>query len=129
MHQIKKDPAKYCLRLLECFCNGNTFVQNILIFQDLMRLYNWKNTSSSFLIKIDLKKTYDSLEWEFVEEMIYRLTFHIYTKWVMECITTPQYSIAINGEIHGYFLHLYYSCYIYEIFHKNHEYSSWFYRL
>lgn len=21
----------------------------------------------------------------------------------MECITTPQYSIAINGEIHGYF--------------------------
>ncbi|XP_019238911.1 PREDICTED: uncharacterized protein LOC109218965 [Nicotiana attenuata] len=57
------------------FVSGRTIVQNILIFQDLVRLYNRKNTTQSCLIKIDLKKAYDTVEWTFVEEILYAMNF------------------------------------------------------
>lgn len=38
------------------FVEGRSIAQNILICQDLVRLYNRKNTTKSWLIKIDLRK-------------------------------------------------------------------------
>ncbi|XP_009630097.2 uncharacterized protein [Nicotiana tomentosiformis] len=57
------------------FVAGRSIVQNILICQDLVRLYNRKATTKSYLIKIDLKKAYDIVEWRFVEEMLYAMNF------------------------------------------------------
>lgn len=66
------------------FVAGRNIMQNILICQDLVRLYNRKHTTSSCLIKIDLRKAYDTVEWEFVEEMIHAMEFpQKYIKWVM----------------------------------------------
>ncbi|XP_060198564.1 uncharacterized protein LOC132627306 [Lycium barbarum] len=84
------------------FVVGWTIVQNILICQDLVRLYNRKQTTSSCLIKIDLKIAYDTVEWDFVEEMLYALEFpQKCIKWIMNCVTTVQYSITINGGLYG----------------------------
>lgn len=67
-------------------------------------LYNRKNITKSFLIKIDLKKAYDFVEWDFVLEMLHVLNFpYSFIKWIMECIFTTQYSIALNGGIYGNF--------------------------
>ncbi|XP_060178309.1 uncharacterized protein LOC132608277 [Lycium barbarum] len=68
------------------FVEGRTIVQNILICQD----------------PIDLKKAYDSVEWAFVKEMMEALDFpETFTGWVMQCVTTTQYKIALNGGVHG----------------------------
>ncbi|XP_070028800.1 uncharacterized protein [Nicotiana sylvestris] len=76
------------------FVVRRSIVQNILISQDIVRLYNRKATTKSCLIKIDLKKAYDTVEWGFVEEMLYAMNFPMkFIKWVMSCITTTQYSI------------------------------------
>ncbi|XP_019263741.1 PREDICTED: uncharacterized protein LOC109241454 [Nicotiana attenuata] len=84
------------------FVAGRTIAQNILICHDLVRLYNRKQTTSSCLIKIDLRKPYDKVEWEFVAEMIHALEFpQQFIKWTMTCITTVQYEIAINGGLYG----------------------------
>lgn len=67
-----------------------------------MRLYNRKNTTSSCLIKIDLKKAYDSVEWNFVMEMLHALNFpRKYIGWVITCVQTTRYSITINGGVYG----------------------------
>ncbi|XP_060170354.1 uncharacterized protein LOC132601271 [Lycium barbarum] len=88
------------------FVASRTIVQNVLICQDLVRLYNRKQSTSSCLIKIDLKKAYDTLEWAFVEKMLYTLEFpHHCIKWIMNCISTVQYSIAINGGMKGFGIH------------------------
>lgn len=80
------------------FVVGSFIVQNIMICQDLVRLYNRKNTTKYRLIKIDLKKAYDSVEWNFVEEILHGLKFPWkFIRWVMACLTTPDYTIAING--------------------------------
>nr|XP_016515172.1 PREDICTED: uncharacterized protein LOC107831887 [Nicotiana tabacum] len=40
---------------------------------------------------------YDNVEWEFVKEMMMALNYHTtFIQWVMECITTTSYSLAIN---------------------------------
>lgn len=64
---------------------GRTIVQNILICQDLVRLHNRKNTTKNCLIKVDLKKAYDSIEWEFVREMLHVLNFPAkFIGWIMQ---------------------------------------------
>ncbi|XP_059295578.1 uncharacterized protein LOC132048915 [Lycium ferocissimum] len=69
------------------FVIGRTIVQNIVICQDLMRLQNRKNTTRSCLIKIDLRKACDTVEWESVEEILYGLN--------------SPHSIVLDGGVHG----------------------------
>lgn len=57
------------------FAEGRSIQQNILICQDLVRLYNRNNTIKTCSIKIDLKKDYNSIEWDFIEEMLHGLNF------------------------------------------------------
>ncbi|XP_059301834.1 uncharacterized protein LOC132053747 [Lycium ferocissimum] len=61
-----------------------------------------QNSPSSCLIRIDLKKAYNTVEWDFMEEMIQALNFpHQLIRWTMTCITTPQYTIVINRGLYG----------------------------
>ena len=50
----------------------------------------------------DMSKTYDRVEWSFLEKIIPKLGFQ--DSWValiIECITTVSYSILVNGEPKG----------------------------
>lgn len=54
--------------------------------------------------KIDLSKAYDRVEWSFLKEILLRLGFN--SNWVeliMNCISSPCFSILINGERKGNF--------------------------
>lgn len=49
------------------FMQGRSMIQNVLICHDLLRHYKRK-PSHRCLLKIDLKKAYDMVNWEFLEE-------------------------------------------------------------
>lgn len=56
------------------------------------------------LMKIDLRKAYDSIEWKFMEEIFVGLDFFDhFTKCIMECITTPRFTLMVNGSTEGLF--------------------------
>ncbi|XP_074315380.1 uncharacterized protein LOC141651573 [Silene latifolia] len=57
------------------FIKGKNIVENVLICQDLVRMYNRKVASPGCLIKIDLKKAYDSIEWSFLLQILHALKF------------------------------------------------------
>lgn len=79
-------------------------MENILIFQDLIKHYNRVNTSSRCLTKIDLRKAYDSINWEFIREILDGYGFpRRFSAWVMECVCSTSFSICCNGTLHGFF--------------------------
>ncbi|XP_074283135.1 uncharacterized protein LOC141607680 [Silene latifolia] len=86
------------------FIQGREILDNIFICQDLVRLYNRKNCSPRVMMKIDLKKAYDSIEWSFIEEMLIALNFpHKMVQWIMQCVTSTSFSLFLNGNQFGYF--------------------------
>ncbi|XP_009593991.1 uncharacterized protein [Nicotiana tomentosiformis] len=61
-------------------------------------------TSPRCLIKIDLRKDYDMVSWEFLEEILLGYEFpEKFVQLIMACVTLPKFSITVNGEQHGYF--------------------------
>ncbi|XP_057530913.1 uncharacterized protein LOC130809239 [Amaranthus tricolor] len=47
---------------------------------------------------IDLRKAYDTMEWQFIKDMLVALRFPIhFIKIVMACISSTSYSLLING--------------------------------
>ena len=64
-----------------------------------------RNQVKGMLLKIDLKKAYDSIEWSFVHDMLHALNFpKHFISCIMECITTPKFTLLINGNIKGFFV-------------------------
>ncbi|XP_074298290.1 uncharacterized protein LOC141629139 [Silene latifolia] len=104
-----------CARLAEvlpCIVDKNqgAFIQhrsiqeNILICQDLIRLYESPSSSPRCMFKIHLQKAYDTVEWEFVDKLMIMLKFPLkFRVLVMQCITTTSFSISLNGEMFGFF--------------------------
>ncbi|XP_074304878.1 uncharacterized protein LOC141639720 [Silene latifolia] len=83
---------------------GRDIVDNILICHDLVRLYKRKVCSPRCIMKVDLKKAYSSVEWKFIEQMLQALKFpDKMVKWIMECVSTPWFTISLNGSTFGYF--------------------------
>lgn len=54
------------------------------------------------MIKLDMSKTFDRVEWAFLEMMMRKLSFN--ERWIsliMMCVTTISYSVLINREPKG----------------------------
>lgn len=53
-------------------------------------------------LKLDMSKTYDRVEWSFLELMLRKLGFN--ERWItflMLCVTSLSYSVLVNGELKG----------------------------
>ena len=86
------------------FVPGREIIFNVLICQDLARGYNRKHISPRCMMKIDLHKAFDSIHWHFVEDLLHALHFpKIFTKWIMACVSNVEFSLHLNGQIHGSF--------------------------
>lgn len=89
----------------------NAFVKGRLITDNILTAYeclhamknSGKGGRNSVAIKLDISKAYDWLEWDFIRAVLLRLGFN--DKWVsliMCCVTSPCYSVLINGEPRGW---------------------------
>ena len=82
------------------FVKGRELLYNVLICQDIARGYNRKGISPRCILKIDLQKAFDSVNWGFIQDMLTALKFSMqFTKWVMACVTSVQFTIHINGLV------------------------------
>lgn len=53
---------------------------------------------------IDLKKAYDMVRWEFLEEVLRGYGFPMpFIQLIMVCVTTTTFTVKVNGAGYGYF--------------------------
>nr|GEY00044.1 hypothetical protein [Tanacetum cinerariifolium] len=86
------------------FILGRRISDNILITQELVHNYHRNKGPPRCAYKINIQKAYDTMDWNFLENILIRLGFHTITvKWIMACVSSTSFSLSINGNIHGYF--------------------------
>ncbi len=71
---------------------------NVRIIQDIFELYNRKN-KSGILMFVDFKKAFDSIEWEFLFEVLGKFNFgETFIKWVKLLYAKPCAFVKNNGH-------------------------------
>lgn len=54
--------------------------------------------------KLDIMNAFDSVNWSSILKILKVLDFPlVFINWIMVCLTTPRYSIKINGALEDYF--------------------------
>jgi len=80
------------------FVPGRLINDNIILSTELFKGYGRKGISPGCMLKIDMRKTYDSVEWEFLKQVLAQLLFPIvFGEWVIQCISTVSYTVLVNG--------------------------------
>uniref|UniRef100_A0A2N9J3H3 Reverse transcriptase domain-containing protein n=1 Tax=Fagus sylvatica TaxID=28930 RepID=A0A2N9J3H3_FAGSY len=93
-----------CKAIQSFFQSGRVISENILLAQELVKGYHKNKGKARCAIKVDLKKAYDSVEWNFILMSLLAVGCPAnFVNWIRECITTPRFSIALNGSLVGYF--------------------------
>ncbi|KAJ9536498.1 hypothetical protein OSB04_un000335 [Centaurea solstitialis] len=86
------------------FIPGRKISDNILMAHELVSGYHLERGPPRCAFKIDLRKAYDMVSWEYLFCMLKGFGFHpTFIKWITEMVSTPTFSIVVNGESRGFF--------------------------
>lgn len=86
------------------FLKGRSLGENVLLATELIKDYNKPSCLKSAMLKIDIRKAFDTVCWDFVIKVLEAQHFPpMFIVWIKECISSPRFSIAINGELAGFF--------------------------
>lgn len=79
---------------------GRRIFDNIILSHELVKGYKRKQVSPRCMIKVGIKKAYNSVEWPFLQQMMEEMNFpQRFVGWVMKCLTSVIYRVRVNGEI------------------------------
>lgn len=92
------------LSRVEVFISGRSISDNILLAQELFRNYHRLSGPARCALKFDIRKAFDTVDWGFLLDLLSLLQFPpTFINWIRECITTPMYSVKVNGSLAGFF--------------------------
>ncbi|KAL2237308.1 UNVERIFIED_CONTAM: hypothetical protein Sindi_0922500 [Sesamum indicum] len=86
------------------FIPGRSIGDNIMLAQELFSGYNQMRLPPRCALKVDIRKAYDTVEWDFLLAVLQLFGFPTkFTRWIEECVSTTSFSIGLNGKPHGFF--------------------------
>ncbi|KAL0293110.1 UNVERIFIED_CONTAM: hypothetical protein Sangu_3245600 [Sesamum angustifolium] len=86
------------------FVPGRSIIDNVLLAQELMAGYNQRRLPQRCTLKVDIQKAYDSVEWDFLLEVLRLFKFPTqFITLIDQCVSTASFSVSLNGSIHGFF--------------------------
>ncbi|KAK4384093.1 Retrovirus-related Pol polyprotein from type-2 retrotransposable element R2DM [Sesamum angolense] len=75
-----------------------------VVAQELFSVYNQCRLPPRCALKVDLRKAYDTVEWDFLIATLRMFGFPaVFIGWIEECVTSAHYSVVVNGGVHGFF--------------------------
>lgn len=75
-----------------------------MVAQALCKDYHLNKGPARCMLKVDIHKAFDSINWVFLRSVLCRMGFpQLFVNWLMTCVSTGMYSIKINGALEGFF--------------------------
>ena len=86
------------------FLPGRLLAENVLLATDLVKGYNTQALSPRGMLKVDLRKAFDCVRWDFILAFLRALDIpESYIRLISECISTASFSVSVNGVSGGFF--------------------------
>ncbi|KAF5468901.1 hypothetical protein F2P56_013012 [Juglans regia] len=86
------------------FIPGRSIFENITLAQEMVHSLNKKVIGGNVMLKIDMAKAYDQVDWSFLEIVLHSFGFSPpVCSLVMNCVRSPWFSIMMNGTYKGFF--------------------------
>lgn len=105
MNKLKPVISKIVGPTQTSFQQGKRASDNTIIVQEIINHFRkMKGKNSYMLLKLDLKKAFDCLEWSFIKKtLIFFNLPNSLIELIMSCITITNVSILVNGTCTSYF--------------------------
>lgn len=87
------------------FLQGQWIAENTVVAQEIVhKIRKHRSKHNLMLLKGDMKKAYDRLEWGFLSKVLDAWGFSEgVQRLIHSCVSTVQYSLLLNGGIAGSF--------------------------
>lgn len=83
------------------FVRGRWIAENSVIAQEVIhKVRKHKRKQGLMVMKLDMKKAYDSMEWNFIFQVLqaWGLNEHL-NRLIHSCLSSVNFSLLINGSI------------------------------
>ena len=96
-NRIKTTLEKHISREQYGFLRGRSIHEAMAVAQEALHSMHLERREA-FIMKIDLMKAYDSLDWSYIRLVLLKIGLSIpIIRWIMTCITTVWYAVIINS--------------------------------
>ncbi|XP_022880975.1 uncharacterized protein LOC111398286 [Olea europaea var. sylvestris] len=86
------------------FIARRNIVENIALTQELVHSMNKKMQGRNVMVKVDMSKAYDRIDWPFLRYVLRTFGFlDRFCRLIDQCITKNRYSIMMNVTTQGFF--------------------------
>ena len=63
-----------------------------------------KKKYKSIILKLDLQKAYDCIEWDLLRMILIQIGFGLqFMNWIMSCVSSSSFVVLVNGEATYFF--------------------------
>lgn len=102
--RLKDHLPDYIHASQNAFIKGRRITTNIILAQEIVHSFRVSSCKhKGFMLKIDLAKAFDRIEWSFIVQALRRQGFHGLINLIYNCIAAPTFSVLINGQTSGRF--------------------------
>lgn len=102
--RLKKLLPKVISETQSAFVAKRLITDNILLAQEAFHALRTNPICKAkfMVIKTDMSKAYDRVEWNFLEALMIKMGFaEKWVTWIRKCITSVSYQVLLNGEPKG----------------------------
>ncbi|XP_059627650.1 uncharacterized protein LOC132270485 [Cornus florida] len=84
------------------FVKGRRIQDALILAHEMVKDFKGSQ-HASMALKVDIKKAYDSVSWEFLLKILKGYGFSdVRLTWITNILTSTRYSVLINGSPHGF---------------------------